>query len=208
VFHVKRELDEGAKRLGLALDDAQLEKLLAYHGLLATRGMEIGAVAKGDRERLLERHVLDSLRAAPEIQDRDRIGYDFGSGAGLPGIPLSIARPGCGFVLVESRHWRAAFLELVVAELDLNARVERARVETMGVLADLAVSRAFAPLGKTWALARPLLKPDGRLIFYAGRGLSDDEIRGADPEAAPDAVRLVPDVLDRGGPLVIMSRSG
>lgn len=202
---MKRELAEGLERMGLVLGESQVENLLAYHELLATRGMEIGAVAKGDRDRLLERHVLDSLRAVPEIGDRDRIGYDFGSGAGLPGIPLSIARPGCGFVLVESRHWRAAFLELVVAELNLNARVERARVETMGVLADLAVSRAFAPLGKTWGLARPLLKPGGRLIFYAGRGLSEDDIRAADPEAS---VRLVPDVLDRGGPLVIMSRSG
>ena len=78
-------------------------------------------------------------------------------------------------MLVESRHWRAAFLELVVAELELNARVERARVETMGVQADLAVSRAFAPLAKTWALAGPLLKPGGRLVFFAGRALEDPE---------------------------------
>lgn len=203
---MKRELLEGLERLGLVLEDPQVEGLLAYHELLATRGMEIGAVAKGDRDRLLDRHILDSLRAATEIQDGDRIAYDFGSGAGLPGVPLSIARPGCGFVLVESRHWRAAFLELVVAELDLNSRVERARVETMGVLADLAVSRAFAPLAKTWSLAQPLLKPGGRLVFFGGRGLGEDAISGATQDA--EDVRLVPDVLDRGGPLVIISRSG
>jgi 16S rRNA (guanine527-N7)-methyltransferase len=200
---VKRALST----LGLEPTQAQIDKLERFAELLATRAVEIGAIGKKDRDRILDRHVLDALRAAGHVRDTDRIGYDFGSGAGIPGVPLSIVRPSCGFILVESRHWRAAFLEMVIAELELNARVERARVETMGVLADLIVARAFAPLPKTWELAAPLLKPTGRLIFFAGAGMTDPE--GAARAAAGDdvSVEVVPNILDRGGPLVIMAPS-
>ena len=206
-FHVKQELERGAASLGLDLAGEQLDRLARFAELLSTRAIEIGAIAASDRERVVERHILDSLRAAPEIRDDDRIAYDFGSGAGLPGIPLAVVRPACAFALVESRHWRAAFLELVVSELELNVRVERARVEKMGVQADLAVSRAFAPLAKTWGLAEPLLRPGGRLVFFAGRSMEDPEAVARAAAGEGSEVRLVPDQLDRGGPLVIIGRS-
>lgn len=197
------KLEEGLSALGLELRPDALARLRAYHDLLRTRAVDIGAIARGDRDRIMERHVLDSLRGAVLISPEDRIAYDFGSGAGLPGIPLAIARPDCTFALIESRHWRAAFLELVASELELNVRVERARVESLGVQADLITARAFAPLERTWSLASSLLKPNGRLIFYAGRGMEDPE--GAARGIAGDVtVRLEPDVLERGGPLVII----
>ncbi|MCA1726796.1 MAG: 16S rRNA (guanine(527)-N(7))-methyltransferase RsmG [Actinobacteria bacterium] len=204
---MKQRIGDAAGKLGLELDASQIDKLLRFHELLRGRGLEIGAIARSDRDRVLDRHILDSLRGAVAIHEGDRIAYDFGSGAGLPGVPLAIARPACGWILVESRHWRAAFLELAVSELELNARVERARVETMGVLADVITARAFAPLAKAWDIAAPLLKPPGRLIFFAGAGLEDPE--GAARAAAGDGVvvEVLPDLLDRGGPLVIMSGS-
>lgn len=204
---MKQALEAGLDRLGLALSSEQISRLLRYAELLATRAIEIGALAKSDRDRVLERHVLDSLRAAPLVGETDRIAYDFGSGAGLPGIPLAIVRPDCAFIVVESRHWRAAFLEMVVDELEVNARVERARVETMGVQANLVTSRAFAPLPKAWELAERVLKPDGRLIFFAGAGLEDPEAAARAAGGDEIQVEVVPDVLDHGGPLVIMKRS-
>ncbi|HYU56519.1 MAG TPA: 16S rRNA (guanine(527)-N(7))-methyltransferase RsmG [Actinomycetota bacterium] len=196
---------EAASTLGLALTDAQVGALLGFADRLAGRGIEIGAVARGDRDRILERHVLDSLRATPFVRPEDRIAYDFGSGGGLPGVPLAVACPWTTWVLVESRHWRAAFLELVADELGLNVRVERSRVEDMAVPADLATSRAFAPLGRAWELARPRLKPGGRLVFFAGARMTDPEA-DLSGRGVHGSVDVIPDVLDRGGALVIIER--
>lgn len=204
---MERDLELGLERIGLPPDPVRDEKLLRFAELLSTRALEIGAIGKADRDRVLERHVLDALRAAPLIRTTDRIAYDFGSGAGVPGVPLALAVPRCGFILVESRHWRAAFLELVVSELGLNARVERARVETMGVQADVVTARAFAPLERTWELARAVLKPGGRLIFFIGGGVEDPEARARAAAGAGGDVEVVPDLLERGGPLVIITRS-
>ncbi len=204
---MKQDLERGAAKLGVELTPDQSDKLIRYAELLSTRAIEIGAIGTSDKERVVERHVLDSLRAAAEIRETDRIAYDFGSGAGLPGIPLAIVRPDTAFALVESRHWRTAFLELVVSELGLNVRVERARVEKMGVRADLVLARAFAPLARTWGLAEPLLRPGGRLVFFAGRSLEDPEGVARTLVGEDGEVRVVPDLLDRGGPLVIMAGS-
>src|SRR5207244_13100906 len=98
--------------------------------LPARRVVDLGAVAEADRDTMWERHVLDSLRAAPIFEPLDESAYDLGSGAGLPGIPLAIARPDMHFSLVESRWRRVAWLELVTEELSLsNVQVLARRLE-------------------------------------------------------------------------------
>ena len=203
---MKQELSDLAALVGVPLDPEQTEQLARFAELLDTRAVALGAVAESDRPRLVERHLVDSLRGAAAVREGDRIAYDLGSGAGLPGVPLAIVRPVTTFVLVEPRHRRAAFLELVVDELGLNARVERARAEAMAVQADLVFTRALVALPRAWTLAEPLLRHGGRLVYFAGATLEDPEALARSVVPAEVRVELLPSLLERSGPLVIMER--
>ena len=111
MFHVK--LDGG---LGRALSPDAVSRLRAFHGVLEERAVPLGAISVGDRERLWERHIGDSLRAISCLGWDDRVVADLGSGAGLPGIPLAIAQPHRRYVLIERNQKRAGFLGLLVEE--------------------------------------------------------------------------------------------
>jgi 16S rRNA (guanine527-N7)-methyltransferase len=159
-----------ARELALALDEPRVEAILTYTALLTERAATLGLVSRADSGRLLERHVLDSLRAGPVIQDlgASRV-LDLGSGAGLPGLVLAIALPQIEFVLAESRSRRAAFLELAVERLELvNARVHPGPAETLHLHFTACTARAFAPLEEAWSAARERLEPGGSLVFFAG----------------------------------------
>jgi 16S rRNA (guanine527-N7)-methyltransferase len=185
-----------------------LEALRLFTLLLEERALPGGMVARSDGRRLWERHVLDSLRAASAFRAGDRLAYDLGSGAGLPGIPLAIALPGCEFVLMESRRPRVAFLELASQELELgNVDVRAGRVEDQAGGADVCTARAFGPLDRSWEAAHGLLRRGGRLLYFAGAGLEDP--RGAGeallvPER-PASVELWDGLASRS-PLVIIAR--
>src|SRR5215204_6400067 len=82
-----------AGRLGVALDTSQASRLIAFEQLLFDRAIPLGVVSRSDTTRVRERHILDSLRAAPVVQGDD-LAADLGSGAGLPGVAVAIALPG------------------------------------------------------------------------------------------------------------------
>jgi len=160
---------EASERLGLVLSPGQIESLRRFAELLRDRAVPLGVVSAADSDRLLSRHVIDSLRAAAAVRPPDRLAYDLGSGAGLPGLAVAVACPGLAVRLVESRRRRAAFLELAVHHLAVgNVAVVWDRVEDQLDPADLCFARAFAPLARAWAVARPLLVPGGRLVHFAG----------------------------------------
>lgn len=189
--------------LGLVMNDEQLKQLARFEELLLGRGIPLGLISEGDSARLRTRHVLDSLRAAPVVSPTDRTAYDLGSGAGLPGIPVAIARPALSVEMVESRGTRAAFLEMVAGELGLaNVSVTTSRAEELGEPRDLCFARALAGLTRSWALARPLLGPRGRLVYFAGRSTAPD----APVPGAASTLVLRHAVLESAGPLVIMAR--
>ena len=170
MFHVKRR---NAATLG-SLSPDQAELLRGFERLLLQRALPAGFVSESDRERLFERHVLDAIRAVGCLSSGDRDLIDLGSGAGLPGVPIAIARPDVRVRLVEASSRRAAFLEMVVLELGLpNVVVEVGRVEDSASTADVCTARAFAAAGKAWALARRVLRPGGRLLYFAGRSWSE-----------------------------------
>ena len=185
-----------ASSVGADLDEPALDRLLAYARLLAERAVPLGMISKADAGRILERHVLDSLRAVSIISEREPGAVvDLGSGAGLPGIPLAIACRGTRFTLAEARSKRAAFLELVVERLGLDAvRVHPDRTDSLESASfDMATARAFAQPDRAWELARPLLAPGGALVLFAGAreplpsdlpGASD--IRTLGPATIPD----------------------
>ncbi|MGH9391872.1 MAG: 16S rRNA (guanine(527)-N(7))-methyltransferase RsmG, partial [Vicinamibacteria bacterium] len=207
-FHVKHALSdpelllEQAGQLGVQLGAGEAKRILQFERLLMERAIPAGLVSRSDATRLRERHILDCLRATPSL-DRARECYDLGSGAGLPGVLLAIALPSVRVRLVEARSRRAAFLEQAVQALGLeNAVVVAGRIEDLREPADACLARAFSPLAEAWEAARPLLRPMGRLVYFAGKAPAPSEI----PADAVLERLLTTPVLESAGPLVIMTR--
>jgi 16S rRNA (guanine527-N7)-methyltransferase len=166
----------------------------------------VGAIGPHEADRVVARHIEDSLRALHCVGPEDQRAADIGSGAGLPGIPLAIALPTLEFVLIERMARRAAFLELVVEALALpnvTIRVSDARNVRMEV--DICTARAVAEPASTWELAARLLKVRGRLIYFAGRTWDRVGPRAALPEGV-DLHVCAPARFPQEGPLVMMQR--
>jgi len=158
------------------LPDESRRSLAAYEALLAEVAIPRGLVARDDAQDLHERHVVDALRALPCLGHLPASIADLGSGAGLPGIPVAIARPDCQVTLVESQARRVAFLELALETLRVpNARILHARAETAALSVDVALARALASPARSWALARPNLRAGGSLLYFAGRSWKRSE---------------------------------
>jgi 16S rRNA (guanine527-N7)-methyltransferase len=143
-----------------------------YAELLADIGVEWGLLGPREVERLWDRHILNCAAVAELFEPGERVA-DIGSGAGLPGLPLAIAKPGVRVVLVESLLRRAEFLRTVVAELGLDVEVVRGRAEDRTVRdsaggCDAVVSRAVASLDKLTRWSLPLLRVGGRMVAIKG----------------------------------------
>jgi 16S rRNA (guanine527-N7)-methyltransferase len=202
-------LQEALSGLGLALEPEQLDRLALFERLLEEHAPRLGLISRQDLPRLRFRHVVDSLRAAQAFGEEVRRACDLGSGAGLPGLPLAIALPRCRFVLCEPRQRRAAFLELAVDRLELgNVEVAVLRAEDLPPdRADVCTARAFAPIEESWQAACRLLRPGGRLVYFAGESLADprDAASSLSRPERPASVSLL-GVLAKSPPLVIMTR--
>lgn len=209
MFHVKLE-DLRSHATVQGLDATQLEQLVRYEALLREWTAPLGLVAPGDVGSLMERHVLDSLRAVPCIPPSAVDLADLGSGAGLPGLPLAIAVRRLSVRLVERSQRRAAFLEIAVERLGLadRVRVLVATAEQVTESFDVCVARALAGPDEVWRLAFPLLRADGRVVYFAGRDWRHP------PQSDPPGSRGGPyrvEICDSGrfhheGPVVIMQR--
>ena len=147
----------------------RLPLAVRYADLLASWGVERGLIGPREPERLWERHLLNSAALAGSVPD-EAVVLDVGSGAGLPGIPVALARPRAHVTLVEPMQRRATFLRDVVAalELDVSVRAERAE-DVSRASADVVVVRAVAPLVRLLPLVLPLLRPTGTLLALKGR---------------------------------------
>jgi 16S rRNA (guanine527-N7)-methyltransferase len=163
--------------------DAQ-EKLLAYLDLLAHWNRAYNLTAVCDRHEMVPRHLLDSLAILPYLHGATLA--DLGSGAGLPGIPLAIARPDLAVTLVESNGKKARFLREAVRTLPLpNVTVQQCRVQDADGAFDTVTARAFASLADMLAWGGHLMTQDGRWLALKGRA-DPDEIAGV-----PDVFHLV-----------------
>jgi 16S rRNA (guanine527-N7)-methyltransferase len=192
-----------AKEVGSTLTLGAAEALLLYERLLWNPGIKLGVVAASDGPRIRTRHILDSLRAVGTLQPGDVDAYDLGSGGGLPGVVIAAAAPELKVGLVENRRRRLAFLELVIERLRLpNVSVIPSRIEDLSEPADACFARALAPLAACWGLASPLLRPGGRLVYFAGERAHPGFVV---PAGVRIDVRETP-VLESAGPLVIMTQ--
>jgi 16S rRNA (guanine527-N7)-methyltransferase len=185
-----RDVVRSAREAGLDIEPALADRMAGFADLLVERAVPLGMVSKDDLDRVVPRHVVDSLRAAPAIRSLEaRSVVDLGSGAGLPGIPLAIALRDVQFTLAEVRSKRAAFLELAIERLGLsNARVHASPAQQLPAQGfDAATARAFAPQVEAWSVAHALLRPGGSLVLFAGeRDSGRIRFEGAQPPTVFD----------------------
>jgi 16S rRNA (guanine527-N7)-methyltransferase len=188
------QLAKGIMALGLALPEGAEPTLLAYLALLDKWNRVYNLTAVRDAERMVSHHLLDSLAAVPYFQAGSIL--DVGSGGGLPGIPLAIARPELQVTLLDSIAKKTAFLLQAKAELGLaNLNVVTSRVEDYRPVTgfDVITSRAFSDLKEFVTLTRHLLKPGGK--WLAMKGLYPHEeiaVLPAGVKVSADHALLVP----------------
>lgn len=171
---------------------------------LAGEGVVRGVIGPREVPRLWSRHVLNCAVVA-ELVPQDAVVLDVGSGAGLPGLVLAMARPDLEVVLVDSALRRVRWLEHVIAVVDgaspgppLRVRVVRARAEELAgqELADVVTSRAVAPLDRLARWCAPLVAPGGELLAMKGGTAAEEVAEHA--QALRTAGLVDPEVLTCG----------
>lgn len=166
----------GADRLPLAI---------RYAELLAGEGVLRGLIGPREAPRLWDRHLINCALLSPALPEGASV-VDIGSGAGLPGLVLAIARPDLSITLVEPLLRRTTFLEEVVAELELtNVSVVRGRADVLHGQAtfDVVTSRAVAPLERLLEWSMPLVAPHGALVAMKGSSAAE-EVAAVAPKLA------------------------
>lgn len=170
------ELTGAERRAAETLFGDQLEATERYVQHLCTTGITHGLLGPREVPRMWSRHVLNCAVAAPELPAGATVA-DVGSGAGLPGLPLALARGDVEFVLIEPMERRVDWLDAVIDDLGLsNVRVIRARAEDVAdeVMAEVVTARAVSALKKLMPLTVPLLAEDGELLLFKGRSAGEE----------------------------------
>ena len=168
-------LQDGARALGLELDDGQAARMIAHLDLVDEWSERMNLTAIRERSQQLTKHVLDSLSVAPWIRGT-RVA-DVGSGAGFPGIPLAIARPDVHFALIDSTGKKCRFLEHVRDQLQLaNVEVVQSRAEAYRPTErfDTVLARAVGPISDLVRNSGHLVAGGGRLLAMKGRNPADE----------------------------------
>jgi len=157
-----------------ALYEANKDRLEAYLRLLLEANETMNLTAVTDFDEAVVRHLEDALAGAAYLPENAKV-IDVGTGAGLPGMPLAIARPDCAFVLADTLRKRCDFLEKTVETLGLpNVTVRWARAEDLGrdektrETFDVAVCRALAALRLSLEYLHPLIRVGGCSLFWKG----------------------------------------
>ena len=175
------QLSRGIDQAELGLEEAVRERLLAYLALLIKWNRAFNLTAVRDPKEMVVKHLLDSLAVLPHLRGGRFV--DVGAGAGLPGIPLAIARPELSFTEIDSAGKKVRFMQQAIRELALtNVEAHHTRVETWEPEApfDGVLSRAFASIADMVKVAGHLCAADGRLL--AMKGQAPDEELAALPE--------------------------
>ncbi|WP_152353959.1 16S rRNA (guanine(527)-N(7))-methyltransferase RsmG [Brachybacterium subflavum] len=147
-----------------------------FVGMLATDGLERGLIGPREVDRLWERHLVNCALLADAIDEGTRTLADVGSGAGLPGVVLAIARPDLRITLIETMQRRASWLEEVAEELGIDVEVVRARAEDLHGerTFDAVTARAVAALEKLAKWTLPLVVPEGELLALKGSSAAEE----------------------------------
>jgi len=174
-----------------ALFGDRLDLAIRYAEHLSGTGVERGLLGPREVPRLWDRHLLNSAAVAELIPDQADVA-DVGSGAGLPGLPLAIARPDITVRLIEPLLRRSTWLDDVVSELGLtNVEVLRVRAEELAgrITVQVVTARAVAPLARLCEICLPLLRPGGLLLALKGRQAEAELADAAEVLQASEARR-------------------
>jgi len=166
-------MSETAKRLNELLaeagqatvDSGTAEKFGEYVSLLLRWNARTNLTAIRDEQGILSRHIVESIALARLLPEKIETLLDFGSGAGLPGIPVALCRPDLRITLAESQGKKAAFLREAARVLGLSVAVHAGRAETLTEPFDCVAMRAVDRMSEAVALAAALVKPDGWLAL-------------------------------------------
>ena len=178
------KMQEKSKDLGVRFLVEQTEQFFGYMNLLIEWNEKINLTAITDPEEIILKHFIDSITILKDIPDNSKV-VDVGTGAGFPGIPLSIMNPTLKITLVDSLNKRLIFLQEVVNKLNLkNIEIIHARAEEFGQNKkyresfDFATSRAVANLATLSEYLIPLIKVNGKVISMKAAD-AHDEIKDA-----------------------------
>jgi len=203
---IEARLAEGLAAMGLVLDAASQAKLVAYLRLIEKWNKVHNLTAVREPGQMVVLHLLDSLAVLPHVAGARSL-LDVGTGAGLPGIPLAVARPDLAVTLLDSSHKKATFLRQAKAELGLaNVEVACERVENWHPPAsfDVVVSRAFAELADFVTQAGHLVAPGGAMLAMKGLHPFDEIARVPPTHRVENVVALRVPSLDAQRHLVLL----
>jgi 16S rRNA (guanine527-N7)-methyltransferase len=156
-----------------AISTGKAQKFAQYLDLLLKWNARLNLTAIREPEAILQRHFLECIQCAQLLPSVATL-LDFGSGAGLPGIPISILRPEIHVTLGESQAKKTAFLREAVRTLNLNATVFDGRIETMASQFDAVTLRAVDKMAAACQLAQERLKPAGWMVLFATEATKAD----------------------------------
>lgn len=177
----RERLANGLDALGIAYDRAAIERFEAFHAILDEYNRRMDLTAVLDEDERVDRHDLDS--AAPLAQGllaEDAKVIDVGTGAGFPGMPLLILRPGFRMTFLDALNKRIAFLQDALGRLGLTATTlharaeDAARMDTHREAYDAAVSRAVASSATLQELTLPFVRTGGLAIAWKGPGVQEE----------------------------------
>ena len=158
----------------------QDQRIRTYAEFLKTQGIERGLMGPREAERIWERHIFNCLPVTTLLSKGATV-FDIGSGAGLPGIVIALARPDLTVVLIEPLERRVEFLQEAVktlAEIEgqtpLQIQVVRGRAQDVKTTADYVTARAVAPLEKLKKISWHLLKVNGSLLAMKGEKAQEE----------------------------------
>lgn len=183
---MKDILKEEIKKIGIQLDDKQIDQFLRYYELLAEWNRFMNLTAITDYKEVIQKHFVDSLSIIKAmdieyLQSKDKQLIDIGTGAGFPGIPIKIVFPKLKITLLDSLNKRVKFLNEVIDVLDLknieaiHGRAEDyARQEKYREKYDVCVSRAVANLSTLLEYSLPFVKIGGYFISYKAENIEEE----------------------------------
>jgi len=159
----------------LAFFKGNADQIQAFAQILKGKGIERGLIGPKEGERIWDRHIANCLPITTLIPNGVRV-VDIGSGAGLPGVVIALARPDLKVTLVEPLQRRVDFLNEVVAELNLPIEVIRGRAETVKKQFEIVTARAVAPLEKLIQISWHMIPKGGSLLAIKGESAAAEII--------------------------------
>jgi 16S rRNA (guanine527-N7)-methyltransferase len=179
------------------LDDKTASRFADYISLFLRWNDRLNLSTVRDEKDVLSRHITESIIVSSVLPREIKTLLDFGSGAGLPGIPIALCRPEIAVTLAESQGKKAAFLREAVRVLGIEVQVHAGRAEALQETFDCVIMRAVDKMPKAVAAAVPLVAPAGWLALMTTTGGIDGLKRAAGAEFSWPTVKPLPGSTNR-----------